>query len=359
MIEPQSLVAALEPYALADLKAPPGKTLISLAQNESCRPPSPLAIEAARHSLASGRLYPDPDWSELRASIAAVHGLDPLLILCGAGSMELIGALMRCYVGPGLEVLAGQYAYAFFRTATLAAGGCYRGVPEKDFTVEVDALLEAVSDNTRVVCLANPGNPTGTRIPNSDVRALRQGLREDILLILDEAYGEFAEEEGSLFDLAEAGNCVVLRTFSKAYGLAGARVGWGLFPPEIALQVRKLLNPNNVSTASQAASAAAMRDQGYMRALCRETAERRERFRTAITRLGLDAVPSSTNFVLIVFPSDAAAGAAHEALYSEGIVMRPMGGYGLKNCLRATIAGEAEMDAAVSVLSRHLEEARP
>ena len=358
MIEPQAHVAALAAYPLAELKAPPGKRLVSLAQNESCMPPSPKALAAAGKAMATSQLYPDPDWTELRAAIAAVHDIAPETILCGAGSMELISALMRCYGGPGADVLSTQYAYAFFKTATMAAGGDYRWVEERDFTINVDAILEAVRPDTRVVCVANPGNPTGTRIPNHEIVRLRAELPEDILLVVDEAYGEFSDDPADhIFALAERGDTVILRTFSKAYALAGARVGWGVFPSAVAGHVRKLLHPNNISAASQAASAAAMLDRGYMRAVRGETIARRDHFSQQVIALGLNAIPSSTNFVLIEFSSVNSAKDAANALLEEGVLMRGMAGYGLPHCLRATIGNAADMDLAIRVLS-HLFERR-
>lgn len=359
MIEPQAQVAALAPYALAELTPPKGKRLISLAQNESCMPPSPRALAAAKEAMEVAQLYPDPDWTDLRAAIAEVHDIDPDRILCGAGSMELIAALLRCYVGPGRAVLSTRYAYAFFRTAALAVGGAYRFAEECDYHVDVDAILDALEPDVAVVCVANPGNPTGTRISNDELVRLRDRLPAGVLLVVDEAYGEFVDEgDGRAFALTEQGNSVVLRTFSKAYCLAGARVGWGLFPEAVAAQVRKLINPNNVSTASQVAAAAAMRDRVHLRSVCRETVARRARFTKQIEGFGLRAVPSCTNFVLIEFSDADAAGRASVALHEEGIVMRGMGGYGLPQCLRATVGAVSEMDLAATVLSRHLVEER-
>jgi histidinol-phosphate aminotransferase len=352
MIRPNAHVAAMAPYALADVNAPAGKRLISLAQNESALPPSPRALAAARDALSSARLYPDPDWTELRAAIARVHGLAPDQLLCGAGSMELIARLVQCYAGPGDRVLSSQYGYAFFRAAARAVGTDFDQAPEHGFTVSVDALLAAVDDNTRVICLANPGNPTGTRIMRKDLVRLRDGLDDGILLLIDEAYGEFTDAPGEgTFDLVSRGNTVVVRTFSKAYGLAGLRVGWGLFPPPIAAEVRKLLNPNNVSAASQAAATAAMIDQDYMREVCSETAARRGRFAGRIKRLGLRVPESHTNFVLIQFASANAAARAERALRAEGILMRGIANYGLPDCLRATIGSETDMERAADLVA--------
>jgi histidinol-phosphate aminotransferase len=352
MIRPKPYVTALAPYALADLKAPAGRRPLSLAQNESALPPSPRALAAARDALSSARLYPDPDWTDLRAAIARVHDLDPGRILCGGGSMELIACLLQGYAGPGDRVLSSEYGYAFFRAATQAVGADYDRASERDFTVSVDALLAAVTTDTRIVCLANPGNPTGTRITRRELDRLRNGLDEGVLLLIDEAYGEFADAPGEgTFDLVSRGNTVVLRSFSKAYALAGLRVGWGLFPPAIAADLRKLLMPNNISAVGQAAAAAAMIDQDYMRALCAETAARRDGFAAQVRRLGLRVPESRTNFVLIRFASAQAAARAEAALRAEGLVLRGLAGYGLADCLRATIGGAAEMARALELLA--------
>lgn len=352
MITARDHIAAMASYALADLTPPQGKRLISLAQNESLRLPSPTAIAAARDALASSALYPDPDWSDLRSAIGEVHRAALEAILCGAGSMELIGCIVQCFAGSGDEVLASEYSYAFFRTATQVAQADYVAAAEENLTVSVDALLGAVSGRTRVVFVANPGNPTGTVLPLPEIVRLRDALPDGVLLVIDEAYGEFADMPGnSTFDLVERGNTIVLRTFSKAYGLAGLRVGWGLFPPGIAAEVRKLLNPNNISIASQVAAAAAMRDQSYMRETCRQTGDQRDGFGESVRRLGLHVPQSSTNFVLIGFETDRSAQLADAALRDQGIFMRGMAGYGLAHALRATIAGADDMRLALDVLS--------
>ncbi len=352
MITANAHIAAMAPYALADMSVPSGKRLISLAQNESSLPASPCAIAAGRDALQKSQLYPDTNWTGLRTAISNVHELHADDILCGGGSMELFACLLQCYAGPGDRVLSTQYGYAFFRSATLAVGADYTAAPEQDFTVCVDALLAGADASTRIVCVANPGNPTGTRIARSELVRLRAGLDDDILLVIDEAYGEFADGPGEhTFDLAARGNTVILRTFSKAYGLAGLRVGWGVFPSSIARELRKLLISNNVSIASQAAAEAAMRDQGYMHTVCAETSARRDRFADRMRDLGLQVPQSHANFVLLKFASADAAARADRSLRAEGIVLRGMGGYGLPDCLRATIGSEADMERVIRLMS--------
>ena len=255
MIRAVSHIADMTPYALAELNAPAGKRLISLSQNESLRPPSPQSITAARKALAAGHLYPDPDWSDLRSALSAHHGLPTDRILCGNGSMELIACIAHAFADERNAVLAPAHAYPFFRTAADLVRARFDVAPEQDGRISVDALLEAVRPDTRLLFLANPGNPTGTRVPRAELLRLREALRGDVLLVIDEAYGEFADHLNEpMFDLVDRGNTIVTRTFSKAYGLAGMRVGWGVFPTDIAIELRKVMNPNNISLAGQAAA---------------------------------------------------------------------------------------------------------
>lgn len=350
MIRAVPHVEAMAAYALADLG---GEGIVSLAQNESAFPASPDAIAAGHGALDQMLLYPDPDWPDLRRAIAEVHGVAAETILCGAGSMELIGCLIRAFAGPGDRVLGTEYGYAFVASATAQVRADYLRAREVDLTVSVDNVLSAIAPETKIVCVCNPGNPTGTLIPNTEIIRLREELPDDVLLVVDQAYAEFAdsvEDPAEIFALAGRGDTVVMRTFSKAYGLAGARVGWGVFPPEIAGEVRKLLNPNNVSIPSQAMATAAMRDQAYMRETVAKTAAIRDRFAEACRALGLSVAPSHTNFVLIRFASVEAAQKADAALRAAGLLMRGMGGYGLANCLRATICADNIMNRCLAVL---------
>ncbi|MEX0304582.1 MAG: histidinol-phosphate transaminase [Leisingera sp.] len=350
MIRAVPHVAAMAPYALADLG---GEGVISLAQNESAFAASPAAIAAGKAELEQMPLYPDPEWPDLRAAVAEVHGLDPAKVLCGAGSMELIGCLIRAFAGPGDRVLGTDYGYAFVSSASAQVQADYVKARERELTVTVDDILAAVTPETRIVFVCNPGNPTGTLIPNSEILRLREGLSADVLLVVDQAYAEFADEENNpaeIFALVERGDTVVMRTLSKAFGLAGARAGWGYFPPEIAGEVRKLLNPNNISIPSQAMAAAAMRDQAHMRDVVAKTAAIRDSFAGGCRALGLEVPQSHTNFVLMRFASPEQAQAADAALRAEKLLMRGMGGYGLGNCLRATICSQEIMDRALEVL---------
>lgn len=348
-------IRAITPYALAD---PCGPGTVSLAQNESAFPASPAAIAAGRAASDDMRGYPDPDWSEMRAAIAEVHGLDRRKILCGAGAMELIGCLVGTFAGAGDRVLGTDYGYAYVASAAAQVQADYIRAREVEFTVSINDILVAVGGGTKIVFVCNPGNPTGTLIPNSHIIRLRKSLADNILLVVDQAYAEFSDDQNDpteIFSLVNRGDTVTVRTFSKAYGLAGARAGWGYFPPEIAIEMRKILNPNNISGPSQAMAAAAARDQAHMRQTVARTIEIRDSFAAGCRDLGLTVPQSRTNFVLLCFASAEEARRADNALRKAGLLMRGMSGYGLPDCLRATICDAPIMNHCLSVLRGVLE----
>lgn len=352
MTEPRKHIAQMDAYALSELVPPEGRELVSLSQNESLRGPSPMAVAAAGAALAESELYPDPDWNNLRAALGSLHGVDPGDILCGGGSLDLISCIARAFSGPDRAVLAPEHSYPFFRSVARMSEARFDTAPESDRTVDVDALLEAVTPDTGLVFVANPGNPTGTRIARSELLRLRDGLRGDILLVVDEAYGEFADAPGEgCFDLAGDRRTIVLRTFSKAYGMAGLRVGWGVFPRAVAAEVRKVMNPNGIASVSQAAAVAALADQAYMRETCRLTSELRDGVRRELEDLGLRVAPSHTNFLLLDFGTPEAAGKADRALRAEGIFLRPQTAAGLPHTLRMTVGPERANAAAISCLA--------
>jgi len=348
MIEAVESVKAMAPYALAEIE--PGLT--SLAQNESTFPPSPKAVKAATESLSQVALYSDPDWSELTEAIVQNHPCTADQILCGAGSMELIGSIIRAYTGAGDQVVGTAYGYLFVATACQQAGSTYTQAAEVDYRICIDNILAAVTSATRVVFVCNPGNPTGTRVDNAELVKLRQQLPGGVLLVIDQAYAEFdLQDHSSVFELTKSGNTIVTRTFSKAYALAGQRIGWGVFPGHIATQVRKLLNPNNVSMLAQSMAAAAMIDQAYMQSVVSRTVTTRDNFCEQLTGAGFQLPASHTNFVLIPFSHARQARSASQALKNAGYLLRGVDGYGLYNCLRATVGTEDAMNSVAEVLS--------
>ena len=343
----------MAPYALPDISAAPGVEAIVLAQNEHAYAPSATVRAAVAEALERAQLYPDSEWRELRAAIAGVHDLQADNIVCGAGSMELMGGLMQAYMGPGNEQLMTQYGYLFMRTLAQLVGAEVTSAPEPERRVDVDAILELLRADTRMVFVVNPGNPCGSVIHNDEIRRLHAALSEDVMLLVDEAYAEFVAPDfhSPLFDLIEAGNVVITRTFSKIYGLAGMRVGWAYLPDEIRDQLRKVINPSSVSLVSQVAATAAMRDRAAADSAQRLIAEQRDFLSGAISDLGFDVVPSQTNFILVDFASDAAAADAFDFLRRRGLIMRPMGGYALPSCLRITVGTPQQMQATAAALA--------
>jgi histidinol-phosphate aminotransferase len=353
MIKPNPTVAAMAPYALPDLSVPDGLEAIVLAQNEHPFPPSQKVQQAVSDAIATGQLYPDDNWTELRGAIASVHGLNVNNIICGAGSMELMSSLMLAYLSPASRLLMTEYGYLFMRTLARLVGATVDIAPETDYRVDVDQLLQNLQPQTRLVFVVNPGNPSGSVIHNDEIRRLRAALPEDVLLLVDEAYAEFVDEgfHEPIFDLAESGNTIITRTFSKIYGLAGARVGWGYFPVELREQLRKVINPSSVSSLSQAAATAAMRDQAHALAASRAIAQQRTYLSDSIRDLGLSVVPSQANFILVDFVTPQQAGSAFEFLRQRRLVVRPMGGYGLPACLRITIGSAEHMQLTAATLA--------
>ena len=343
----------MSPYALPDISAADGQQAIVLAQNEHPFPPSEKVQAAITEAMGNSHLYPDSDCSDLRNVIARVHNLQADNIVCGSGSMELMSGLMTAYMSTGDRLLVSEYGYLFMRTLAKLVGARVDVAAEQSFRVDVDAILGKLEEDTRMVFIVNPGNPCGSLIHNDEIRRLRSALPEKVLLLVDEAYAEFAEEgfHEPLFDLIELGNTVITRTFSKIYGLAGLRVGWGYFSDDIRNQVRKVINPGSVSLLSQVAARAAIEDQENMRLARRLIAEQRDYLSAEISSLGLTVLPSQTNFILVDFSSKMDASSAFEFLRGRGLVVRPMGGYGLPACLRINIGTEDKMNMSVSALT--------
>ncbi len=357
MLKPNPNVAAMEPYALPDTSAAPGLEAIVLAQNEHAYPPSQAVRDAVMAAIGRAQLYSDSEWSELRAAIAEVYGLEADNIVCGAGSMELMNGLVQAYLAPPQRLLMTQYGYLYMRTQAKLAGVEVDSAPEPERRVDVDLLLESLRPETRLVFVVNPGNPCGSVIHNDEIRRLRAALPDDVLLLVDEAYAEFVDADfhAPLFDLIDAGNTVITRTFSKIYGLAGLRVGWGYFPADIRDQLRKVMNPGSVSTLSQVAATAALRDREGTAAARRAIAEQRDFLSRRLADLGLEAVPSQTNFILVDFGGASRADDAFEYLRTRRLVMRPMKGYGLPGCLRITIGTPEQMQLTADALAAWVE----
>jgi histidinol-phosphate aminotransferase len=283
--------------------------------------------------------------------------------VCGAGSDELIGLLLRCYAGPGSEVLYSRHGFLMYPIGAQSVGATPVAVPEKALTADVDAILAQVTDRTRIVFIANPNNPTGTYLSAEELARLHAGLPPNVVLAIDAAYAEFVNRndyEPGIGLVNRAENVVTLRTFSKIYALAGLRLGWAYCPPAIADVLNRVRGPFNVTAPALAAGVAAVEDVG---ALARARAHN-DRWlpwlSERLAALGLLLTPSVANFVLPQFPDDPRhnADAAFAFLQSRGILTRKMGGYGLPRHLRITIGTGEEMETVFAAITEFMASGR-
>ncbi len=356
---PRPGILDIAPYIGGDATIAGVERPIRLASNESALGPSLKAI-AAFSALASDiHRYPEGSAEVLRRAIGQCHGLDPARIVCGAGSDELIALLLRCYAGPGDEVLYSRHGFLMYPIGALSVGATPVAAPERALTADVDALLAHVTPRTRMVFIANPNNPTGTYLGAGELARLHRGLPSSVVLAIDAAYAEFVnrndyEAGAALVDQAD--NVVMLRTFSKIYALAGLRLGWAYCPPAVADVLDRVRGPFNVSTPALAAGVAAVEDTAA-RARARAHNDRWQPwFSDRLAALGLALTPSVCNFVLPRFPDEPGrdAEAAFAFLQSRAILTRKMGGYGLPQYLRITIGTGEEMEKVVAALGEFM-----
>ena len=353
---PKEWILGISPYVPGKAAADDGRPLIKLSANEN-----PLGTgEAARAALVAATAdlatYPDPGAAKMREAIAAVHGLDPARVIYGTGSDELLHIAASAYAGPGDEVLYVHYGFSVYDIAARRVGATPVIAPDKDYATDVDALLACVTEKTKVVFLANPNNPTGTMTPREEIARLHAALRPDILFVLDQAYAEYldADDDDGGMELAKtAANVLVTRTFSKIYGLAAERIGWGYASAEIIDALHRIRAPFNVTTAGQAAAIAAVKDQAWVEASRTHNRQWRQWLADEVASLsnhGLRAVPSKANFLLILFDGKLTAEAAMKGLWDEGFATRWLPGQGLPNGLRITIGTENQVRAVATKL---------
>ncbi|HSG57790.1 MAG TPA: histidinol-phosphate transaminase [Paracoccaceae bacterium] len=356
-------IAAIHAYVPGKSKSADGRPLVKLSANENPLGTSPAAM-AARAAVANVAAYPDPDSVELRAAIGQLHGIDPARVVCGTGSDELLNLAAQAFAGPGDEVAYVRYGFSVYDIAARRCGATPVVAPDKDFGTDVDALLACVTGRTRVVFLANPNNPTGTFLPRAELARLHAGLPSDVLLVVDRAYAEYvdpADDDGALALADGNSNVLVTHTFSKIYGLAGERLGWGTGAPQIVDALNRIRGPFNLTTGAQAAGVAALADQAFVTASRQHNRTERARFVGALEALGnhgLRAVPSEANFVLVLFEGALTAAAAFEGISLAGYAVRHLPGQGLPHALRITIGTAQQMDDIAATLRGMAEAAR-
>ncbi|HST91333.1 MAG TPA: histidinol-phosphate transaminase [Brevundimonas sp.] len=328
---------------------------MKLSSNENALGAGEKAREAYQAALKNIHMYPDGRASKLRDAVAEHHGLEPERLIFGNGSDEVFALLNQTYLTAGDNIVSGQYGFLAYRISALANEASVKLAPEPDFKLTPEAVLAQVDERTRIVYVSSPSNPTGSYNTAEEIRRLHDGLRRDVLLVVDEAYAEFvtAPDWETSFPLArDAENVVVTRTFSKIHGLGGLRVGFGYAPLKVAEAVDRIRLPFNVSVPGIEAAVAALGDEAHQTA-SRELVETwRPRLTQAIKGFGFDVFPSAGNFVLVRFPDPKrTAAAANDYLNSKGIIVRPVGGYGLPDCLRITVGTEDQNRAVIDALS--------
>ncbi len=359
--QPKPWIDAIHAYVPGKSKGKDGKPLIKLSANENPLGTSRAALEARAQAPA---LYPDPDSTALRAAIAAKHGLDAARVVMGTGSDELLNLAAQGYAGLGDEVIYVRYGFSVYDIAARRCGATPVVAPDADYGTDVDALLALVTERTRVVFVANPNNPTGSYLPGGEIARLHAGLPADVLLVLDQAYGEYVapeDDDGSLALAAAHDNVLVTRTFSKIFGLAGERIGWATGAPGIVATLNRIRGPFNVSATGQAMALAALADEAFVEASRVHNRDERARFVDKLEALGnhgLRPLPSQANFVLVLFEGALTAETAFDGLADRGYIVRWLPGQGLPQALRITIGKPEDMDVIAGALREMAEAAQ-
>jgi histidinol-phosphate aminotransferase len=351
---PRPEVLQIAAYVAGEAKLPGVNRIVKLSSNEGAFGPPPAAVAAYGTVAAEIHRYPDGGSNELRRAIGARWGLDPAKIVCGTGSDELIGHLCHIYGGPGTEIIMSMHGFTMYQISGTYAGSRVLKAPERNLTTDVDAILAAVSPATRIVFVANPNNPTGSLLPESEMQRLRRGLPPEVLLAIDAAYAEYVTEPG--YDagakLVDAGdNTVMLRTFSKVFGLGGMRVGWCYGPDGVVDALNRVRGVFNVNLAAQAAAVAALAEPGWVERCVAHNNEWRAKLSAALEASGVKVWPSQGNFILADFATGARATAADAFLKTRGIIVRAMGAYDLPHCLRVTVGTAEECTLVADTLA--------
>lgn len=347
----------IAPYVPGRSTSDDGRKVAKLSSNENPLGTSAKAVAAFEKAEVTLSRYPDASAADLRAAIAAKYGLDPARVIYGTGSDEILHLAAGAYAGAGDEVLFVRYGFAVYEIATRRVGATPVIAPDKDYATDIDSLLAAVTPKTRVVFVANPNNPTGTYTPREEIARLHAGLPSDVLLVVDQAYAEYLdpdEQDGALELAMNAPNVLVTRTFSKIYGLAAERIGWGYGPAETIDALHRIRAPFNVTTAGQFAAIAALGDKDFVAASRAHNVRWLEWLTDAVTALGnfgLRAIPSHANFLLVVFEGKLTAEQAYKGLMERGLLTRWLPGQGLAHGLRITIGTEEETRAAADALA--------
>ena len=335
------------------------KEVIKLASNENPFGMSPKALEAAKKSIEDGHFYPDSNGFYLKQKLFEKWEYDPNTITLGAGLNEFINLLFQAFVGDDCNVVIPEYSFVVYSMEATVSGAMVKNIPLKNWVADLDAVYEAIDENTRVVAFANPSNPIGTAIETKALYEFLKKVPKSTLVVIDEAYNEFNADKDDYLDTAswmgEFENLVISRTFSKAYGLAGLRIGYMLTNPEIASLLNRLRAPFNVNLVALAAACAALDDEEHLKVVVENNTCERARYQAFCQKHNLFMIPSCANFVAIDFKEYDAQSIADKLLH-RGIIVRPLLGYKLQDILRISIGTKEQNDKLFAALDDILTE---
>jgi len=328
----------------------PAAEIIKVASNENPLGPSRLALGAMKKALAQANLYPDGNAFYLKQKLAAKLGVDPQNLILGNGSNEIIEFIGHALLSQDTEVVVSQYCFAVYPIVTALFGAKLVTVPAKNFGHDLDAMLAAITPQTRVVFVANPNNPTGTLVSSEALSRFVRAVPSNVLVALDEAYIEFLPDPHDLLPQIRSGerpNLLLMRTFSKIYGLAGLRIGYGIGEPELIAAMEKVRQPFNINAICQAGALAALDDTKHVERTRKTNARGVKRFAREFRRLKLEFVPSAGNFILVRVGDGARS---FNEMQKLGVIVRPMGGYSLPEWIRISIGTPKENQRCLEAL---------
>ncbi len=352
----QSGIEEIHLYTPGDSSGVAVKDLRKLSSNENLYGPSPKAIKAVQEASAEMWRYPSVDHAGLRRAIADVNNLKFEQIICGAGSDEILSLIAQAYAGIGDEVIMTEHGFEIYGIVARAVGANVVVAKERERVVSVTEILKVITAKTKIIYIANPSNPTGTMIGNDELRVLIEGARSDIVIVLDGAYAEFADDyDGGASLVDEFPNVIMTRTFSKLYGLGGLRVGWGYGQQHFMDMLNRIRGPFNLSSPALAGACEAVLDQEYA-TQCRDHIIRdREYLKLGLRQLGLQVDDSFTNYILPRFETEEQAIAMKDILLENGLAVRSVAHYALPNALRITIGTREDCERIMGVLTAELE----
>ncbi len=357
MIKAKDSIYKITPYIGGESTAKEGQRIIKLSSNEGAFGPSPMAVKAMQEAAKDMNRYPDSGCSALREALAKKNNISADSIVCGAGSDEIISLLCSAYAGDGDEVLYTAHGFLMYSISAKVAGATPVATPEKNLKADVDALIDAVTEKTKILFIANPNNPTGSYLKRAEIEDLHARLPKSVLLVLDAAYAEYVDDPDYTVGhdlVSQHDNIVVTRTFSKAYGMGGVRLGWAHGPDHVVDVLNRVRGPFNVSAEAQAAGVAALQDDDFLKMTLESNKKCLKMTADSLEALGVKVYPSAGNFVLVDFGNADKAENIRLALKDEGIFIRQMGGYGLPSCMRITIGTGEEMELVIEAIKGYL-----